>query len=67
MIGYMGKKMLMLGNFKEYMVGKKQIIRVINEKKELFVVKLKGDIPEDKSDEYINFTPIIRSIEICNK
>jgi hypothetical protein len=39
-------------------------MRMMSEKKELFVVMLKGCIPEDKWNEYINYTPIIRSIEI---
>jgi hypothetical protein len=67
MIGYTGNKMLMPGNFKEYRVDKEQIMRIINEKKELFVVTLKGGIPEEKLDEYINYTPIVRSVEIGNK
>jgi hypothetical protein len=48
MIGYTGNKMLMSGNFKEYMIDNEQIVRVVNEKKEFFVVILKGDILEDK-------------------
>jgi hypothetical protein len=66
MIGYRGNKMLMPGNSKEYTVDKEKIRNVINEKKELFVVTLKGGIPEEKWDEFINYTPIIRSIEIGN-
>jgi hypothetical protein len=48
MVGYTGNKMLMPGNFKEYTVDKERIMRVINEKKELFVVTLKSGIPEEK-------------------
>jgi hypothetical protein len=66
MIGYTGNKMLMRGNSKEYTVDKEKIMSVINEKKELFVVTLKGGIPEEKWDEFINYTLIIRSIEIGN-
>jgi hypothetical protein len=66
MIGYAGNKMLMPGNFKESIVDKEKIMSVINEKKELFVVTLKGCISEEKWEEYINYTPIIRSIEISN-
>jgi hypothetical protein len=56
----------MAGNFKEYTVDKEKIMSIINEKKELFVVTLKGNIGEDKHDEFINYIPIIRSIEIGN-
>jgi hypothetical protein len=66
MIGYTGNKMLIPRNFKQYTIDKEKIMSVINEKKELFVVTLKGCIPEGKWDEYINYTPIIRSIEIGN-
>jgi hypothetical protein len=58
--------MLMQSNFKEYRIDKEKIIKIINEKKELFVVTLKNYIPEEKWDEYINYTLIIRSIEIGN-
>jgi hypothetical protein len=66
MIGYTGKKMLMPGNFKEYRVDKEKIMSVINEKRELFVVMLKGGISEEKWDEFINYIPIIRNAEIYN-
>jgi hypothetical protein len=39
---------------------------VISDRKELLMVILKGGIPEDKREEYINYTPIIRSFEIGN-
>jgi hypothetical protein len=50
--------MLTPDNFKEY---------TVDMEKELFLVTLKGGIPEEKLDEYINYIPIIRSIEIGNK
>jgi hypothetical protein len=46
MIGYTGNKMLMSGNFKKYNTDKQRMLDIINEKKELFVVTLKGGIPE---------------------
>jgi hypothetical protein len=42
-------------------------MRIISEKKELFVITLKGNIPEDKWEEYIKYTTIINSLEINNK
>jgi hypothetical protein len=38
----------------------------INKKKELFVVTLKGNIPKERWNEFINYVPIIRNIEIGN-
>jgi hypothetical protein len=64
MIGYTGNKMLMLGNFKEYIINKQRMLDIINEKKELFVVTLKGGILEIRWNEFIFYTPIIRNIEI---
>jgi hypothetical protein len=66
MIGYTGNKMLMSGNFKEYIKEKQRILNIIYEKKELFVVTLKGDIPKEPFNEFINYAPIIRNIEIGN-
>jgi hypothetical protein len=51
MIRYMGNKMLVPGKFKDYTVDKEQIMRIINEKKELFVVTMKGGITEEKWEE----------------
>jgi hypothetical protein len=48
MIGYTGNKMLMPGYLKEYITDKQRIFDIINEKKELFVVTLKGGIPEER-------------------
>jgi hypothetical protein len=66
MIGYTGNKMLMPGNLKEYITDKQRILEIIFAKKELFVVTLKGGIPEERWNEFINYVPIIRNIEIGN-
>jgi hypothetical protein len=66
MIGYTGNKMLIPGNFKEYTTNKQRIFGIINEKKEVFVVTLKGGIPEVRWNEFINYVPNIRNIEIGN-
>jgi hypothetical protein len=42
------------------------MLYTIDEKKELFVVTLKGSIPEIGWKEFINYTPIIKNIEIGN-
>jgi hypothetical protein len=42
------------------------MLDIINEKKELFVVTLKGGIPEERWNEFINYALIIRNIEIGN-
>jgi hypothetical protein len=64
MIKYTGNKMLTPGNFKEYITDKQSILYFISAKKELFVVTLKGGIPEERWNEFINYTSIIRYIEI---
>jgi hypothetical protein len=66
MIEYTGNKMLILCNFKEYITDKQRILGIINEKKELFVITLKGGIPEERWNEFINYAQIIRNIEIGN-
>jgi hypothetical protein len=66
MIRYTGNKMLMVDNLKEYPTDKQRILDIINKKKELLVVTLKGDIPEVQWNEFINYAPIIRNIEIGN-
>jgi hypothetical protein len=38
----------MPNNFKEYRIEKEQIMKVISEKKELFIIIFKSNIPEDK-------------------
>jgi hypothetical protein len=66
MIGYTGNKMLMPGNLKEYITDKQKILEIIFAKKELFVVTLKGGIPQERWNEFIKYAPIIRNIEIGN-
>jgi hypothetical protein len=58
--------MLIPSNFKEYTSDKLRMLDIINEKKELFVVTLKGGIPEVQWKEFINYGFIIRNIEIGN-
>jgi hypothetical protein len=66
MIEYTGNKMLMPGNFKEYITDKQKILDIISTKKELFAVTIKVGIPEERWNEFINYAPIIRNIEIGN-
>jgi hypothetical protein len=66
MIGYTGNKMLMPGNLKEYITDKQRILEIIFSKKEFFVVTLNGGIPKERWNEFINYPPIIRNIEIGN-
>jgi hypothetical protein len=66
MISYTGNKRLMPDNLKKYTTHKQRILYLINKKKRLFVVTLKGGIPEERWKEFINYTPIIRNIEIGN-
>jgi hypothetical protein len=47
MIEYTGNKMLMPGYLKEYITDKQRMLDIINEKKDLFVVTLKGGIQEE--------------------
>jgi hypothetical protein len=56
----------MLGNFKEHITNKQRMLDIISTKKELFVVTLKGVIPEKLGMSFINYAPIIRNIEIGN-
>jgi hypothetical protein len=66
MIEYTGNKMLIPGKFKEYITDKQRILDIISAKKELFVVTLKRGIPEVRWNEFINYAPIIRNIEMGN-
>jgi hypothetical protein len=66
MIEYTGNKMSMPGNFKEYITDKQRMLDIISVKKELFVVTLKGGIPEEGWNEFIIYVPFIRNIEIGN-
>jgi hypothetical protein len=66
MIGNIGNKMLISESFNEYITDKQRMLVIINEKKELFVVTLKGSIPEVRWNEFINYASIIRNIEIGN-
>jgi hypothetical protein len=66
MIKYIGNKMLMPGNFKKYIADKQRMLDIISAKKELFVVTLKGGIPEVRWNEFINYAVIPRNIEIGN-
>jgi hypothetical protein len=65
-IEYNGNKMLMPGNFKEYITDKQRILGIISTKKKLFVVTLKGCIPKEQWNEFINYAPIITNIKIGN-
>jgi hypothetical protein len=42
------------------------MLDIINEKNKQFIVTLKGGIPEVLWNEFINYTPIIKNIEIGN-
>jgi hypothetical protein len=42
------------------------MLDIISAKKELFVVTSKGGIPQERWNEFINYAPIIRNIEIEN-
>jgi hypothetical protein len=66
MIEYIGNKMLMPGYLKEYITDKQRILDFISAKKELFVVTLKGGIPEEQWNKFFNNVTIIRSIEISS-
>jgi hypothetical protein len=66
MIEHTGNKMLLPGNFKKYITDKQRILDIISTKKELFVVTLKGRIPEERWNKLINYAPIIRIIDIRN-
>jgi hypothetical protein len=48
MIEYTGNKMLMSGNFKEYITNKQRMLDIISVKKELFLERLKGGILEER-------------------
>jgi hypothetical protein len=67
MIDYTGHRMLMPGDVKEYIKEKQRIFKIIEEKNELFIVSVKGEIPLEKYNEFINFAPIFRNIIISKK
>jgi hypothetical protein len=62
LIEYTGNKMLMPGNLKEYITDKQRILNIISAKKELFVVTLKGGIPEERWNEFINYAPSLETL-----
>ena len=68
-IKYTGGRMYMPGRLVETIdcfngVLKAKAKGIINRKNELFVAVVKGHIPKEYINEYINFLPIIRNIEI---
>jgi hypothetical protein len=41
-------------------------LSIINEKKELFITEVKISCPEDKKNQFVNFSPIMRNFGITN-
>ena len=67
MMGYKEGKFFMPGSVMGEIEDKEKIMRIIKcgkNTKYLYVVSVKGYIPEDKLNKAANFPPIIRSIEI---
>jgi hypothetical protein len=67
MIGYTGNRMLIAGDFMDYTTNKEKIMRIIAEKSSLFIVTLKGGIPKERWNYFINFPQIIRNIKVGEK
>jgi hypothetical protein len=56
--------MEMPGDLKFHSWNKEEALRIINGKKELFIASVKGHIPKEYYNEFINFPPIIRNVPI---
>jgi hypothetical protein len=64
MIGYTGNKMLMPGNFKEYIKNKQRMLDIINEKKELFVVILKEIFLKNIGSNSLTILPLLEILKL---
>jgi hypothetical protein len=64
MIDYTNFRMLMPGNVTEFTKSKIRILDVLKKREDLFIVSLKGGIPRRRYNDFINFAPIFRNIDI---
>ncbi len=67
-IKYTDNKMYMPGRLVEHIqatpANMKSVMNIINEKDTLFIAEVKGRIPDEHINEFINFPPIFRNIDI---
>lgn len=63
-IDYTGKQMLMPGRCKEYITNEMRIYDLLKKREDIYFVKVKGHIPNELLNDFINFPPIIRNIEV---
>jgi hypothetical protein len=63
-IAYTGGRLLMPGGVKLYTVDKNRIAQIIQSKEELFIVRVKGRIPEEWYNKFIEFSPIFKNLMV---
>ena len=64
---YTNHKMLMPGRIDKILTYKNVCLKVINSRNTLFLASIKGHIDKKYINDFINFPPIFRNIEIENK
>jgi hypothetical protein len=70
-IPYTGGQMYMPGRLLQFFKcdiekQKTYALNIINEKKDLFITEVKISCPKDKKNQFVNFPPIMRNIEVTN-
>jgi hypothetical protein len=63
-IGYTDGRLLIPGGVKFYKVDKNRIATIIQSREELFIVSVKGRIPEEWYNKFLEFLPIYRNLMV---
>jgi hypothetical protein len=61
-IAYTNGRLLMTGGVKFYTIEKNRITQTIQSREELFIVSVKGRIPEEWYNKFLEFPPIFRNL-----
>jgi hypothetical protein len=67
LIEYTDHRMMMPGKIMNYYCGeehKTEMMSIINGREELFIASIKAHIPEERYNEFINFPPIFRNMDV---
>jgi hypothetical protein len=54
----------MPGGVKVYTVDKNKIVQIIQSREELFIVRVKGIIPEERYSKFLEFPPIFSNLMV---
>jgi hypothetical protein len=63
-IAYTDGRLLMPGGVKLYTIDKNRIAQIIQSREELFIVSVKGRIPEEWYNKFLEFPPIFRNLMV---